>query len=522
MRPLFVGFEPWETLLGISLLESLSVDINVEDTMVLVADPYQVTNKFAALMLKQASKNQGLIDIVFRDLATWQTQIKHANGSNVESRWQIIDQQFDPGRLELCMSSDVVLFPRERTPYYPKLTPAQRKQAALLVFGKVLESFSRFRPDVVIMIGDQYSVKNFIALLCEKHSIPIRVIRHSRFEDFYKCDAFFFPQTPIRGSISVRNEESRRVEGGYGDFLYKKNLAVGDVARLRSALEKPFSYSVAVVRDTIKNILVGQREHLKSVIARLTLKPMDFSRVKFWRSSKIRVFVFEWLVMWRKLEYFKGKSFVRDIADLPERFVLVPLHYRPESSTLTQGFGVDDEGLVKETALILKDICPDMVCFVLENPSMIGLRTPAFYEGLKKFENVRIGDPVLDTKTLVGRSSAVLTVSGTAALEASLQDVPVFVAGRPDFLTAINPNGHKDLSVFLASVVEGRAESSRDLTLKYQSWIKSNGHRGSLGWESIRKRKANLESIQLIRSVLSTPLPADGIAFDSGQEDNFS
>lgn len=512
-RPLFVGYEAWETLLGISLLESLSADTNVEDTMVLVADPYQVTNKGAALKLMQASKDQGLIDIVYRDLANWQTRIKHANASDVESKWQIIAQQFDAGRLDLCMKSDVFLFPRERNPYYPTLTPTQMKQATLLVFEKVLESFSSFRPDVVITIGDQYLVKNVIALLCEKHSIPIRVIRHSRFEDFYKCDAFFFPRGPIKSSDRAHYEKSCESDGGYGDFLYKKNLAVGDLDRLRSASEKPLSYSFTVVRDTIKNILNGQREYLAAIVASFAFKHRDFSRVKFWKSSQIRVLVFEWLVMWRKLGYLQGGKFFHDVEKLPERFVLVPLHYRPESSTLTQGFGVDDERLVKEIALSLKDICPEMICFALENPSMIGLRRPAFYEGLQKFENVLVGDPALDTKALVGKSSAVLTVSGTAALEASLQDVPVFVAGRPDFLSAINPDGHEDLSAFLASVAEGRAKTSRFLTLKYQRWITSNGHRGSLGWESIRNWKAKFEAVHLIRSVLSTPLTSDGVSF---------
>lgn len=508
-KVLFIGYEPWETYLGLSLLESLKSEYNSTDTLLLVADPYQVANKNAALkLIRETRGSTTFIERVYSDLTTWQSQIQRAETEDVERRWRAMAQDFGLDRLDHCLKSDVVLFPYERTPYYPSMSEAQKKESALLVFDRVLKIFLDFKPDVVVMVGDQYLVKNFVGLLCEKHSIPIRVVRHSRFKSLYKCDGFFFPQVSGRSFQGDAEPDASQIfNGEYDQFLYPDNLAVGDKALLRKAREMPLSYSLIAIKTGIKKMALREHNYLKALVAGFILR--DFSKIKFWKSSRLKVFFFSLQVMWRRAKYPWVRSVFRDVPEVPEYFVLVPLHYRPESSTLTAGFGTNDEVLIEEISSVLKEIAPEMVCFVLENPSMVGLRKPSFYRDLKKLGNVWLGNPVLDTQALIARSSAVLTVSGTAALEASLQDVPVFVSGRPDYLSAVNQEGYRDVKAFLRLVVERKAKTSRLAAIKYLRWVSAHGRQGALGWKSVRNDRTKGKSVRLLRDVLNMPLPGN-------------
>jgi hypothetical protein len=82
---------------------------------------------------------------------------------------------------------------------------------------------------------------------------------------------------------------------------------------------------------------------------------------------------------------------------------------------------------------LAKRIPSDAMLYVKEHPGMIGRRSTAFFKRLATIYNVRLISPSVDTFTLTRKSRAVITVTGTAGLEAFLFCKPVVVLGKVFF-----------------------------------------------------------------------------------------
>lgn len=500
VRPIFVAYEPWETQLASAFLESLSENSTDSDPMLLVADPYQVRNRRSAKRLKRLSQSVARMEVLFDALPEWEVEIHRADVETTQKRWESMAEDFPPQRLDLCLKSDVHLFPRERTPYYYPTKTHEKKRAALLVFERILRVFDEFRPDVILMIGDQYLAKNFIGLLAERHNIPIRIIRPARFQDFYKCDDFFLPQVSDESDFTSEPRRDGQVDGAsFGEHLYLGNRAVEDNRWLRECRQKPLSWTVKVVAQ-------GAREQLEKFRTGLSSRPREFRHLKYWVSSPSRVRLHNMGKTMRKLRFVWGQLPFVDLARIPDRYFLVPLHYRPESSTLTQGFGIEDENLVHRVADLLEKIDPGISCVVLENPSMIELRKLAFYRDLTRRRNVMLADPRIDTQQLVRKALGVLTITGTVALEASLHDVPVHVVGRPDYLEAMRSHGMQNLEPFLEASAMGTEKTSSAAVKGYLEHIRSDGHRGHLGWGSLQSSERRAQALELITNLFRLKL----------------
>lgn len=495
-RPMFVAYEPWETRLAAGLLKSISKDGAPSDPMLLVADPYQVINRRSAKRLTRLSQSIDRLEVLFDALPNWEVEIRRASATETEESWDALAQEFSPQRLELCMKSDVYLFPRERTPYHYPMGAHQKKKAALLVLNRILAVFEQFQPDAVVMIEDQYLAKNFVGLLSEQKDIPIRVVRSARFQDFYKCDHFFFPR------IAKNSEDSLRVRGSlqdsevtFGEHLYLGNRAVADTHWLREARGKPWTWTAKLLKEGLK----GQAE--KMTTSR-SLRTKPFRHHRYWVSSPGRVRLHKLGITMRKLRFVWGGIPFVDISGVPERYFLIPLHYRPESSTLTQGFGIEDEDLIAKVVDSLANIDPNISCVVLENPSMIELRKQSFYDQMLRHRNVVLADPRIDTQELIRHALGVLTISGTVALEASLKNVPVHVVGRPDYLESMVSHGLDNVERFLKASVTRSQSTARISVEKYLKRIQSTGCRGSLGWGSLQSPETQAEAVQLMRNLL--------------------
>lgn len=110
-----------------------------------------------------------------------------------------------------------------------------------------------------------------------------------------------------------------------------------------------------------------------------------------------------------------------------ESYVLLPLHFQPESSTLVMApFYLDQTTLVENMA---KSLPVGHWLYVKEHPQSVGRRPLAFYQRLKKLFNVRLIAPQVDSHALVRGADAVATINGTMGLEAILYERPVITFG---------------------------------------------------------------------------------------------
>lgn len=124
------------------------------------------------------------------------------------------------------------------------------------------------------------------------------------------------------------------------------------------------------------------------------------------------------------------------IKQLPEKFVLVALHYQPEETSCPTGGAYSDQILMiqllnqclhKDTTIIVKEHKSQ---FYSHQESASG-RTPLFYKRISQIsKRVKFVSENHDPFELIDNAEIVITVSGTIGWESAIRGTPVFVFGR--------------------------------------------------------------------------------------------
>lgn len=113
--------------------------------------------------------------------------------------------------------------------------------------------------------------------------------------------------------------------------------------------------------------------------------------------------------------------------DPNERFVLYPIHFQPEASTLVQApYYLDQVSLIEDIA---KSLPIGHRLYVKEHLSNRGRRSTEFYRRIKNIFSVRLLGPDEDTWSLMERASAVAVITGTMGWEGLLFGKPVVSFG---------------------------------------------------------------------------------------------
>jgi hypothetical protein len=107
--------------------------------------------------------------------------------------------------------------------------------------------------------------------------------------------------------------------------------------------------------------------------------------------------------------------------------VYFPLHMQPEFTTDVRApFHTNQHAIVEN---ICRSVPLGYWVLVKEHPIMKGQRPVRYYRELKKFYNVQLLSPSVDSHDLIQQSNAVLTITGSAAWEAILYEKPAIAFG---------------------------------------------------------------------------------------------
>lgn len=487
-RIAFVAYEPWETTLAHRFLEKLATSAPDIELSLIVADPYHpVNNKAWGNLQEMASHASHKTEIVFQDFSLWQDQIPRAHPDDVAQRLQKFVQRERIENLQAIMTSDPHLAPRERAPYYWPLDEAERRAATVLVMERTIEILDDLNPDVIVMMKDQYFVKNAIGAIARGRNIDMRVFRRARYHDYLKLDYFFLPLEPSTVSSLEAPQKKKGIREDIARFnnsLYPKNLAVQEESFIGMCRSRPF----AAIKKTLRRgwrvqVRFQERQNRK-------MRNPESKKVRYWISRSARVRVWLALRIARTLRYILDRRMLASPERIPSRYIVVPLHNRPEAPLLTRGYGIEDEDVVVAVAAALGRLETDVACVVLEHPSMIADRRYSFYRKLKRQGHVVIADPVIPTQELIGKAAGVVTISGTAGLEASIAGIPVHVAGYPEYLPIIESHGFGNIDEFVRACVSGTAPVSRENVISYLERHCYDGWQGELDWGAIRTEES--------------------------------
>jgi hypothetical protein len=119
------------------------------------------------------------------------------------------------------------------------------------------------------------------------------------------------------------------------------------------------------------------------------------------------------------------------IDEIKRPFVYFPLHLEPEASTLVWAPYFKHQDVVIEW--IAKSLPAGVDLVLKENPKMWGDREHRFYRNAARLPGVKWIEPKTASQDLVMRSQAVVTITGTVAIEAMALGKPVAVLGHPPY-----------------------------------------------------------------------------------------
>lgn len=172
-----------------------------------------------------------------------------------------------------------------------------------------------------------------------------------------------------------------------------------------------------------------------------------------------------------------------DIFEQPvkgEPYVLFPIHFQPEASTLVQApHYLDQEALIED---ISKSLPVGHRLYVKEHLSNRGRRALGFYRRIKETFGVRVLGPDVDTWSLIQNAAAVAVITGTMGWESILLKRPVITFG--DVFFNMHPGVHraglvpKDdwAQVFQDAIYNHRHDE--ELALKFVSAIQQTSRPG--------------------------------------------
>ncbi len=129
-----------------------------------------------------------------------------------------------------------------------------------------------------------------------------------------------------------------------------------------------------------------------------------------------------------------GRSYAASALDLFEQpvagepYVLFPIHFQPEASTLVQApYYLDQVSLIED---ISKSLPVGHRLYVKEHVSNRGRRPLSFYKDIKNTFGVRLLGPDVDTWSLIQNAAAIAVITGTMGWEGLLFGKPVVTFGE--------------------------------------------------------------------------------------------
>jgi hypothetical protein len=315
--------------------------------------------------------------------------------------------------------------------FYTNSTHEQQLFWLELNYKKALEIFDDFQPDIIIDTDNSELARTVLSEIAYAKKIPYITICYPRYE-LYKIPT---------SNFSVGIEKTFK-----NCFKEKFNL-------LDESLSEEFKYvnefrrKDSIMSAEFKNDSTSQYDRdsiffsLKKIIGKfLYFWNQDITAKNLFIKRKNKIlFGPSYLFLWffikveiKKWYLLGGNSFFSNPNE-GEKYVYMPLHLIPESSTLTAAPFYINELMVIEQ--VSKSLPAGWMLYVKEHQSMLGERSLKFYKKVNYLHNVKMisVNYYKDPKPLISFSQGVITITGTSAYEAALLGKRSIVFGDVPF-----------------------------------------------------------------------------------------
>jgi hypothetical protein len=154
------------------------------------------------------------------------------------------------------------------------------------------------------------------------------------------------------------------------------------------------------------------------------------------------------------------------------KYFVFPLHYHPESSTLINGRWLHDQ--IKIIQIIVANLPAEYKLIVKEHKIAIGRRPLHYYYNILKIADVMLANENLYIGDLISSSKGLITISGTAGLEAYLAGKKIGVIGDVYYMHAPGVTTVHDISKMrenLYQIIDGKGIEDVDRVALYKTLI---------------------------------------------------
>lgn len=481
-RVLGVAFEEFDTSIVFEAHRLLLAEgADLDASGILVVDPWQVVRfePHSQLIKMFANAEQQLFTL---EPALERVSEMDRPGFNQLSLCAIMEEGRSQVSTRTLSHSDHQFSHYERRPTYPSLSESEKGVIFGEVFHLIEEVFDTFLPDLVWCVGNNYLGKVLAFSIAETRKIQFETFIPSRVGDWWLLDSEFGLGTSGRmksqmsglSDLEISNASRWRAE--LHNSLENKKDNQRDQRSLYSNqfLASAFQWlNISFFSaESAKRVLGTARLIVETVASPKNRKRQKHSGNKYGGSIRYRKALYFLMNLVRSLGFLLLPTKYLGVSLPSQPYFFLPLHNRPEASTLTLGFGTDDEEVI---AFVLRRLPFGYVLAIKENPAMVGDRRRSFYKRLGSHPSVHLLDPRVPSPEIISGSVGVLGVSGTALLEAEILGKPAIALGRPEFEAALSASGFDQLESFFTDATQKRNNSRGEACDRYLGAVLKSG-----------------------------------------------
>jgi len=340
---------------------------------------------------------------------------------------------------------------------------AYDKNKRLFVVQQMIKLFiqemEKFKITILLPEGIDDFISFFAAVYCEYHKIKY----------FYPVEVGYAARSCIASSIYPEPEDFSSIFQRTIQLKQENKVDFSDVDQeiknYINSKKKPSYYLGVNEADYrafhFKDLKIFTRYIVDYFKDRYSL-PHDKSPylLPFYRLKKV----------WRKINY---KKYIKKCAIKQDKlnrlnYLIYPLHFEPEASTLIQGRWFNDQHKIIE--MISKNLPINTLLLVKEHRISIGRRPFNFYKEITKYHNVFLVNDQIDTYHFIENSKGVILISSTMGLEALMLKKPVMAFGERYYNVSRNVyvvENYREINKLIQAMLSHKFDEQDCLALFY-------------------------------------------------------
>jgi len=268
------------------------------------------------------------------------------------------------------------------------------------LFEKILDEV---KPDFLIMAYTTLHHNELFYRICQARGVKILMFRESYLRDRWIIAS---------DDYSIDHTEYD-VKHNFGSLSEIQNyIKKYDATRQLSSYTKTFQSSKLKYLQSILKYLFSDNSNIKTHFT-------YYGRTKL---AVLRITLIN-VIKKKYRQYFINKNLIRDIEN-KKPFIYFSLHSEPERSTLIAAPLFTDQ--IKVITNIAKSLPNGYNLYVKEHPLMYfrEWRSISYYKQIMSLPNVILIHPSVKSDSIIKRSSLVVSINGTSALEAGFYNKP--------------------------------------------------------------------------------------------------